>query len=345
MRNLGYNLLKYWIKAGLYCYYGKIKISGKENVPKDLPVMFLPNHQSALIDVLVLAVDCNRKPWFLTRSDVFKKPTLKKFFNYLQMIPIYRIRDGRESLKNNDAVFTQCAELLEKNEAILMFPEANHNLKRRVRPLSKGFTRILFGTLNRSPNLDIQIVPIGLNYKDAKGFPDHIAINFGMPIPIKGLYKKEDINGSTLAVKEAVSGQLKKLTTHIEDEETYDETVRQLDLLGVDYLNPEEVNRTLQNMTPGSNISKKTLGVFGWVGKVLFSLLKFPLVLLWRIFGKPKVWEPEFMGTLRFAYAMLAGPIYYLLVFVVISVLFTPGTGVLTIMGLFAFNWLYVKWS
>ena len=91
------------------------------------------------------------------------------------MIPIYRIRDGRESLKNNQAVFDLCSDLLQQKEAILMFPEANHNLKRRVRPLSKGFTRILFNTLLQAPETDIQIVPVGINYKDAVRFPDQVA--------------------------------------------------------------------------------------------------------------------------------------------------------------------------
>ncbi len=330
---------------GLYCYHGKIRISGKENVPKDLPVMFLPNHQSALMDVLLLAVDCNRKPWFLTRSDIFKKPTLKKFFAYLQMIPIYRIRDGRESLKNNEAVFTQCAELLEKNEAILMFPEANHNIKRRVRSLSKGFTRILFGTLNRSPNLDIQIVPIGLNYKDAKGFPDHVAINFGKPIAIRDLYKKDDIKESTQIVKDVVSGELKKLTTHIEDEENYDTIIARLQNSGVEYLNPIQVNEMVQKLENGkiSVKDKENQNLLTTFFKFLFTVLNLPLVLGWRYGMKPRVWEPEFTGTLRFAYAMLATPLYYLLVFTIMAFLFTPLIGVFTLMGLFVFNWLYVK--
>jgi len=129
MKNLGYNILKYWLKIGLYCYYSKIVISGEQHIPVNKPILFLPNHQSALLDVLLVGIHCNRKPWFLTRSDVFKKPLFKKLFTYLQMIPIYRIRDGRESLKNNDAVFKQCAQLLERGEAILMFTRTRYSTR------------------------------------------------------------------------------------------------------------------------------------------------------------------------------------------------------------------------
>lgn len=345
MRNLGYNLLKYWVKAGLYCYYGKIKMIGKENVPKHKPVLFLPNHQSALMEVLLLAVDCNRKPWFLTRSDVFKKPTLRKFFTYLQMIPIYRIRDGRDSLKKNDAVFEQCAELFAKSEAILMFPEANHNIRRRVRPLSKGFTRILFGALDRYPELDIQLVPVGLNFKDSEAFPDSIAINFGEAIAVKDLYRKDDVHASTIIIKNAVANRLKILTTHIEDEENYETIVAQLEAVGVDYLKPTQVNEAHQQLEIANTMvrDKPKSGFFGLFFRFLFTLANLPLVLGWWYGLKQKVWEPEFTGTLRFGYAFLASHLYYLMIFIVVALFSTPLTGALAVLGLFVFNWLYVK--
>lgn len=345
MRNLGYNVLKYWVKTGLHCYYGKIKIIGQENVPKNKPVLFLPNHQSALMDVLLLAVDCNRKPWFLTRSDVFKKPILKKFFTYLQMIPIYRIRDGRESLKKNDAVFTHCAELLAENEAVLMFPEANHNIKRRVRPLSKGFTRILFGTLDRHPELDIQLVPIGLNYKDSIAFPDSIVVNFGKPIAVKEVYRCHDIHAATNKIKDAVADSLKTLTTHIEDEDNYETIVAQLEAFEIDYLKPSQVNEAYQKLARSKTLvpNAPKAGFFGIFFKFLFTLANLPLVLGWRVWMKPKIWEPEFTATLRFGYALLATPLYYLLIFALVTFISTWLIGVLAVLGLFAFNWLYVK--
>lgn len=345
MKNLGYFLVKLWIKVALHLYYGKIEVHGLENVPKNAPVLFLPNHQSALLDVLLIAVDCNRKPWFLTRSDVFKSKTLILIFNYFQMIPIYRIRDGRESLKNNQAVFDRCSELLIGNEAILMFPEANHNLKRRVRPLSKGFTRILFNTLDKAPETDIQIVPIGINYRDAVNFPDKVALYFGTPISMNGMYNPKDEKGSVDAIKAAVSGSLKTLTTHIDNEEKYDEIVKELDAIGVDYLNPMEVNATLQKLPLEGKKGKKDSKPLAKIGKALFMVLNFAMVLLWRTFGKPKVWEPEFMGTLRFAFGLLCYPIYYALIFMIIALVWSPVFGLAIVLGLFLYNWLYVRWS
>lgn len=343
MKNLFYSLVRTWVKVNLHLYYGKIKVFGLENVPKDKPVLFLPNHQNALLDVLLIGIDCNRKPWFLTRSDVFKSKILILLFNLFQMIPIYRIRDGRESLKNNQAVFDRCSELLIQNEAILMFPEANHNLKRRVRPLSKGFTRIIFNTLDKAADTDIQIVPVGINYRDAVSFPDKVALYFGTPIAVKEMYDPRDEKGSVDRIKEAVSSKLKTLTTHIEDDETYEDTMQQLDAIGVDYLNPKALNETLQNLPSYISPIKKESDFSPVMGKVIFTVLNFPMVLLWRAFGKPKVWEDEFMGTLRFAFGLLVYPIYYGLVFTVIAFIWSPLIGLGTIFGLVVFNWLFVR--
>ena len=347
MKEIGYNLVRVSIRFALYLYFGRIKISGLPHVPRDKPVVFLPNHQSALLDVLLIAVKCNRKPYFLTRSDVFKNDILKTVFNFFQMIPIYRIRDGRESLKNNQAIFDYCARLLQNNNAILMFPEANHNLQRRVRPLSKGFTRILFNALEKQPQLDIQMVPVGLNYRDAKIFPDRVALYYGKAIAVQKLYDLEDLSGSVECIKTEVFNSLKMLTTHIDDESKYQTIVEKMDAMGIDYLNPEKVNTVLASFEssnsepiskpkPKPSLSLKLL-------KGLFILLNFPLWLLWIVTLKPKVPEMEFMGTFRFAFALLVFPIYYLLLFLVAAFVWSGSIGALVVAALFLFNVVYVR--
>ncbi|WP_425236264.1 lysophospholipid acyltransferase family protein [Ulvibacterium sp.] len=340
---MGYYLIKAWIKSGLHLYFSKIKVHGLENVPKDKPVLFLANHQSALLDVLLIAVDCNRKPYFLTRADVFKKPLLKKFFGFLQMIPIYRIRDGRESLKNNTEVFDNCANLLGNEKAILMFPEANHNLKRRVRPLSKGFTRILFAALRQNPNLDIRLVPIGLNYQNAEGFPDSAAIYFGKDISVQRFYDASNLISSTHIIKERVSEALKMLTTHIEDEASYDTIIKRLDTERTDYLDPTKVNSKLKNLKPleiQTHVKRKREKGFL---QIAFYIFNFPIILLWKTMVKPRVWEPEFTATIRFGFALMAYPCYYVFLFVVFMILYAPLTAFIIVLGIFLFNLGYVK--
>lgn len=111
------------------------------------------------------------------------------------------MRDGIKAVSQNKLVFDRCALLLEKGEALVIFPEANHTLNRRVRPLSKGFTRITFRALEKYPDLDIQWVPGGLNYKNAVHFPDEVAFYYGKAIAARNRYRSTDLNTSRVTVK------------------------------------------------------------------------------------------------------------------------------------------------
>ncbi|MGO4920734.1 lysophospholipid acyltransferase family protein [Maribacter spongiicola] len=348
MSTILYSLVKYVVKTGLYGYHKKIVISGLEHITKDKPVMFLPNHQSALIDVLLIATDCNRKPYFLTRSDVFKGKLLKRIFSYFRMLPIYRMRDGRDTLSNNEAIFNSCAEILNRGEALLLFPEANHNLQRRVRPLSKGFTRILFRTFEMCPALDVQLIPVGFNYKHAAHFPDEVTICYGKPISARSLYDKNDLNTSSIIIKNQISSSLENLTTHIPIDEDYDEILNRLIAEKADFLKPTSVNEKIKVLTQqgidSSNmpaLEKRVFNLFSW----LLAFLNFPIIIIWRLWLKPKVPEDEFMGTFRFAFAMISYPIYMTFIFAVIAIVFTPYIAISAICILTLLNVGLVKYG
>ncbi len=319
-----------------------------ENVPKDKPVLFLPNHQSALMDVLLIVTDCNRKPYFLTRSDIFGKPFLDAIFNFFRMIPIYRIRDGRHALPKNEAIFDKCADILKRKSALAMFPEANHNLKRSVRPLSKGFTRILFRALEKYPDLDIQLVPVGLNYKDAVRFPDEVSLYYGTPIALQSIYQETDLPSTVIRLKESITQNLQRLTTHIPPKANYEKVEAKLYERNNNFLDPKETNNVIQELlgkpmgdivTPQKRSKKISLFT------PLFIVLNLPLVLFWRFVMKPKVWEPEFMATMLFATAFIGFAIYYLLLFIILLLSINFAVAVLTVLGIFTFNWLVVKYG
>ena len=73
-------------------------------------------------------------------------------------MPIYRIRDGVQQLGKNQEIFEQCFSILNKQKALMIFPEGSHNRKRTIRPLSKGFTRILYGTLEKYLELNLLLL-------------------------------------------------------------------------------------------------------------------------------------------------------------------------------------------
>lgn len=323
MKQLWIHLVKNYIRLGLFFYYKRIRVVGKENIPKKGAILFVSNHQNALIDPIIIGTTNRRNTHYLTRAGVFKGKLIIRFFDSIQMIPIYRVRDGWNTLSKNVAIIDKCISLLNNEKAILIFPEGGHNMARKVRGLSKGFTRILFGTFEKHPDLDIQIIPVGLNYDSIIDYPASCTVYYGKPISAKQYWNSEDLFTSTNKLKEVVRSEMKLLTTHIEDLNNYDETHDKLVGVNANFLDPIATNLLLKNIdeiktkTVKKNTSKKS---FFYYLFVLNSLIPW---LLWRKI-QPKIKELEFTGTFRFALGITLFPTFYVIQSVLISYIFAP---------------------
>lgn len=175
-----------WVRLGLSFYYRKIRLSGVENIPKGVPVIFGANHENALIDPLI---QTTRFPWmihYLVRADVFKKPAVKWFLNSLNLMPVYRMSDGVNSVKANDEIFKNCFEVFKKGEHLILYPEGSHDHRRIERRSKKGIARIALGAVNQPDAPDeLYIVPVGMNYSAHKTFRSAVHLCFGKAIKVE----------------------------------------------------------------------------------------------------------------------------------------------------------------
>ena len=318
-------------------------VVNQNNVPKQGAVLMVSNHNNALIDALLIATKSGRFSYFLTRASVFKKPLANTILRGLNMLPVYRIRDGWHTISNNNSIFTTCSRLLSKGKTVALFPEGNHNMKRTVRKLSKGFIRIVFETLEKYPQSNLKIVPIGLNFEKADAFADSVSIYFGKPID-RHIYELNDKNLGATVLKEEVSKALKKLTTHI-PEENYQSTLDRLNKLHANFLNPISVNSCINSNFTDCQFQKKPLFFKGL--KVFFKWLLICSLLvpwiIWRLLIKPKINEVEFVATFRFAIAITLVPIWILTVSFTLTMIMGGLVGVYFLLGVLLLAVLAVK--
>lgn len=150
---------------GLYnhFYFRDFRVIGKENIPSDGAILFSPNHQNAFLDPLLVGTSCGKSVHSLTRSDVFGGP-FQWVLDAMQMLPVYRIRDGYQQLKKNEAVFKRCYKLFQQKKHLMMFSEGKHHDQYYLQPLSKGSSRLAITAQLQCPDFPIYIQPIGLNY-------------------------------------------------------------------------------------------------------------------------------------------------------------------------------------
>ncbi|MFM8914423.1 MAG: 1-acyl-sn-glycerol-3-phosphate acyltransferase, partial [Flammeovirgaceae bacterium] len=228
----------------------------------------------------------------------------------VNIIPIYRVRDGWQSLTQNQETFEACARLLQQQEALVIFPEGNHGGARRLRPLSKGFTRVAFEALRANPNLPLHIVPVGLNYSHPTLARSEVHIIYGAPLNANHFFEMGEQRGAQ-ALREALSESLQSLITHLPEERKFLEEYWKDK--PVDFLDPQPINAWIAN--PSLSLPLRA-SVPDIVGKCLRVLL-FPLVLTWRAFDR-KIKDRVFVASLKFSFAFV---ITVLTLFVLLAVL------------------------
>jgi 1-acyl-sn-glycerol-3-phosphate acyltransferase len=184
--SLGYWCLKQYVRFADWLILKKTVITGNENIPKNKPLLFAPNHQNALSDPLAVLLNTSFQPVWLARADIFKSKTVSAILKFMKIMPVYRLRDGKENLNKNDQTFSDSIKVLENNMALALFPEAAHSGKRQMLVHKKAVPRIVFMAEEKTGfNLDIQIIPTGIYYSHYWKFNRTIVVNFGEPIPVK----------------------------------------------------------------------------------------------------------------------------------------------------------------
>ena len=319
LQKIWYHSVRRIVKTGLFFYSKNIRVSGTENIPKKGAVLFCANHPNGLIDPLMITTNCPRESHYLVRAAAFNNPFVKKVLESLNLMPIYRMRDGINEVGKNKEIFENCFELFKKGETLLIYPEASHNRKRTIRPLSKGFTRIVFGALEKYPDLKISVIPVGLTYQNASYYPSKVAIVYGKPIAAADFYLTNDINTSINNLKNEVSNQLKELSVHITDDENYDAILSKLNTANVDFTKVDLVNK----MITENNFKNQNSRKINFLKPMYYIILLnsvFP-VLIWKKAAK-KIDEFEFVDTFRFAINLALFPIFYGLQTWIISLLF-----------------------
>lgn len=226
-----YKFSKLWAFCSIYVtalhnlFYKNIVVEGLENIPKNGPIIFAPNHQNALMDPLAVLFTSKKQIVFLARADIFKNKLIAKFLNFLKILPVFRIRDGKENLTNNDFTFNVAVKVLESGQNVGLFPEARHTDKRRLLNFKKGIPRLAFLAEEKNNfNLNIKIIPVGIYYSKYNKMRSILHVRYGKPINVND-FKDEYLESpqkAMLSLRDALEEAIKPLVINIRSIELYD---------------------------------------------------------------------------------------------------------------------------
>lgn len=247
----GYWLLKKYIQFADWIIYNKVIINGLENIPKNKPIIFSPNHQNALSDPMAILLNTKFQPVWLARADIFKNKIAAAILRFLKIMPVYRMRDGKENLGKNDETFLNSVKVLENNSALGLFPEAAHSGKRQMLVHKKAVPRIVFMAEEKANNnLDIQIIPTGIYYSHYWKFNRNLIVNFGNPIRVNEFLDelKQSESAATISLRQRILDEMQLVVLEIKSTRYYNdfETIREI--YGKHYLKRQKQKYSILNL-------------------------------------------------------------------------------------------------
>jgi|WetSurMetagenome_2_1015567.scaffolds.fasta_scaffold50832_2 1-acyl-sn-glycerol-3-phosphate acyltransferase len=198
-------------------FFRRIFYSNLKKVPLEKPLVFVGNHQNSFMDGILVGSYLPQPIHFTMRADMFRKPFARFALRELNVAPVYRIEEGLENVHKNLETFTGIYEVLRKNGNLIMFSEGLCVQEKRLQKLRKGTARLAFGAAEKF-GLDVNIVPVGINYTYPAKFRKEVMINFGEPFSInelKDIYKEHPAK-ALLVFNEKCDSSLRKEVIIIE---------------------------------------------------------------------------------------------------------------------------------
>jgi 1-acyl-sn-glycerol-3-phosphate acyltransferase len=185
-----YQLIKIIVRLALKIFCPKLVIHNRRLLELHGPVLITANHPNSFFDAILIGASFARPVHFLARGDAFRKPWHGKLLRLLNMIPVYRLSEGKENLGLNDTAFLRSKEILSRGGIVLIFIEGICVNKHELQPFKKGAARIA----SESKSLaGFRILPLGIAYNSFQRFGKEVNINIAEVIPAQSLFIfKED---------------------------------------------------------------------------------------------------------------------------------------------------------
>jgi len=220
-----YSLAKPYVNIFFCQYYSNIAIEGLQNIPRNKRVILAPNHQNALMDALAVLMTQKGQPVFLARADIFKNKRVAWILEGLNILPVYRMRDGREELGKNNEIFEKAIDVLRDKVTLCLMPEGLQSFKRTLLPLVKGMFRIAFSAQEEFEPNEVVIVPVGIEYDDYIHAGGNLSIRFGKPVSMMDYMTiyRENQAVAINRLRQDISDRISALIQNIQSKSYYDD--------------------------------------------------------------------------------------------------------------------------
>lgn len=217
------NTVYHHIKKSFWRY----QVVGLENIPDNGAVIYASNHANALIDPLTIITSTKIQKVYMMRADLFKNKRIGKILTWMKTMPIFRVRDGLQQVReNNTASINNAVAVAASGVPLGIFPEATHRTKHSLRQLTKGVFHIALEAYRQlGDTKPVYILPIGLEYGDYFRYRSTVLLSYGKPINVSEFVKTHPDDSEPVIInrlKEILTERMSELISYLPDNEDYD---------------------------------------------------------------------------------------------------------------------------
>lgn len=184
-----YSLVKIFVRLALQIFCTRTTVTGKRSLLTAGPLLLVANHPNSFLDAIIIGAQFPRPVHFLARGDAFQRPWHNILLRLLNMIPVYRLSEGKENLYLNEAAFRRSSEILTSGGIVLIFIEGICVNKHELQPFKKGAARITWNNRNLP---QFSVLPVGIGYDSFVSFGKDVLIQLGDPLTPDQLFPFSD---------------------------------------------------------------------------------------------------------------------------------------------------------
>lgn len=191
-----------WANSQLKYSGATVKVYGEENVPKDVPVVFIANHQGNF-DIPLLMSYIDKPKGFIAKIETLKIPIVRTWMKNLHCVFM-----DRSNLRKSAAAIIEGVKIIKEGHSLVIFPEGTRSKGGPLGEFKSGSFKL--ATKSKAP-----IVPITINgtYKlmEANGNkikPAEVELYIHPAIETTNLSKEEQ-EALPAIVKEIIASKLK----------------------------------------------------------------------------------------------------------------------------------------
>lgn len=194
-----------WALSQMKLSGARVKIYGEENIPKDVPVLFIGNHQSNF-DIALFLSYIKKPKGYIAKSEMKSWPLVHTWMEFIDCVFM-----DRSNIRKSAEAIVQGVNILKSGHSLVIFPEGTRSKGDKLGDFKAGSFKL-------ATKAKVAIVPVTISgsYKlmeqnGNKIKPAEVELYIHPMVETKDL-SKEELDGLPKKVKNIIGSKLPNIS-------------------------------------------------------------------------------------------------------------------------------------